>query len=145
MARLSLAPVLPELLALKRAPVDLGAGPNALRDAVVAHFVAFGGAQELRVQLCMELDRMLIEDASVRWSEGLSPFVPGARVVVLAQDAWHGSAPAEEDRLAFNPWRGIVVHRSLGSIMRVRREADEIASTFRRTRNGLPQDEPMRP
>ncbi|GHD04218.1 catalase [Pseudorhodoferax aquiterrae] len=144
MAKLSLAPVSPELLALKDAPVDLGAGPNALRDAVVAHFAAFGGTWELRVQLCMDLGSMPIEDASVRWPEDLSPFVPVARLVVPAQDAWHCGTPAEEDRLAFSPWRGIVAHRPLGSIMRVRRQAYAMAAAVRCTRNGVQQGESMR-
>ncbi|KQP37411.1 catalase family protein [Pseudorhodoferax sp. Leaf274] len=146
MAKLSLAPVSPELLALHDAPVDLGAGPNALRDAVVAHFAEFGGTWELRVQLCVDLAQMPIEDASVRWPEDLSPFLPVARLVVPAQDAWNtAGTPGAEDRLAFSPWRGIEAHRPLGSIMRVRRQAYAMAAAFRRTQNGVPQDEPASP
>lgn len=145
MAKLSLAPVSPGLLALQDAPVDLGTGPHALRDAVVAHFARSGGTWELRTQLCVDLEKMPIEDASVRWPEDLSPFVTVARLEIPAQDAWNSGTPAEEDRLAFSPWRGIAAHRPLGSIMRVRRQAYAAAAAFRRTHNGVPQDEPAAP
>lgn len=144
-AKLSMAPVSAELLALRDAPVDIGAGPHALRDAVVAHFAAFGGTWELRAQLCLDLEKMPIEDASVRWPEDLSPFLPVARIVVPAQPAWDEGTPAQDDRLAFSPWRGLVQHRPLGSIMRVRREAYAMAAAFRRQHNGVPQDEPAVP
>ncbi len=146
MAKLSVAPVSTGLLALTHAPVDLASGPDALRDAVAAHFAQFGGTWELRVQLCVDLEQMPIEDASVRWPEDLSPFVPVARIEVPAQPSWRdGSTPAEDDRLSFSPWRGIVAHRPLGSIMRVRRDAYAMSAAFRRGHNGVPQDEPAPP
>lgn len=137
MAKLSVAPVSAELLALVDAPVDLSSRPDALRAAVAAHFAQFGGTWELRAQLCLDTERMPIEDASVPWSEDLSPFLPVARLIVPAQPSWpEGTAPAEEDRLAFSPWCGLEAHRPLGAIMRVRREAYAMAAAFRQSRNG---------
>lgn len=146
MAKLSVAPVSTGLLSLSHAAVNLAGSPDALREAVAAHFAQFGGTWELRVQLCVDLERMPIEDASVRWPEDLSPFVPIARIVVPAQASWlDGITPAEDDRLSFSPWRGIVAHRPLGSIMRVRRDAYAMSAAFRRKHNGVPQDEPAAP
>ena len=52
MAKLSFAPVSPELMALKDAKVDLRDKPNGLREAVSDFFAAGGGTWELRAQLC---------------------------------------------------------------------------------------------
>ena len=76
MAKWQIAPVSPELQALKNAPVDLNDKPDGLRAALNAHFATHGGEWELRVQLCTDNEAMPIEDATVVWSEDASPFVP---------------------------------------------------------------------
>ena len=141
MAKLSLAPASPGLLALNGAPVDLQAGPNALRDAVAAHCAQAGGVWELRAQLCVDLDRMPIEDASVEWPQDLAPFVTVARITVPPQAAWDdATSPAEDNALAFSPLRGLADHRPLGSIMRVRRRAYAMAVQFRQAYNAAAAD-----
>ncbi|RYF64820.1 MAG: catalase, partial [Comamonadaceae bacterium] len=67
MAKLQLVPVSPELLALVDRPIEID-GPDGTRQAIVDFFadpVSVGGAWELRVQLCTDLETMPIEDASV--------------------------------------------------------------------------------
>lgn len=136
MAKLSLVPVTPGLAALKDAPVDLSESSHALRNAVSDHIAAHGGTWELRAQLCVDLEKMPIEDASVEWPEELSPYVPVARLTVAPQASWdEASSPAEDDALSFSPWRGLQAHRPIGSIMRVRRPAYVMAAAFRQRFN----------
>ncbi len=143
MAKLSLAPVSPELIALKDAPVDIGEQADALREAVVQHFRAHGGTWELRVQLCVDLETMPIEDASVVWPEDTSPYMAVARVSVPPQPAWsEGRVQAINDGMAFSPWHGLAAHRPIGSIMRVRKAAYEMAARFRSERNATKVSEP---
>jgi hypothetical protein len=142
-AKLSLAPASPELLALKDAPVDLDGKPDGLRQAVRAHFAERGATWELRVQLCRDLEKMPIEDSSVPWPEDASPFVTVATLTVPAQDSWpEGRAEAIEDRLSFNPWHALAAHRPLGSIMRVRREVYRASVAYRAGQNHVAVTEP---
>lgn len=141
MAKFSLVPVSPELWALRDAPVELSGRPEALRDAVAAHFTEAGGVWELRAQLCVDLARMPIEDASVQWSEELSPYLTVARISAPAQASWNdATSPAEDNALAFSPWHGLIEHRPLGSIMRVRRRAYATGAQFRQAFNAAVAD-----
>ncbi|KQP17796.1 catalase family protein [Pseudorhodoferax sp. Leaf267] len=143
MAKLSLAPVAPELTALTDAKVDLADAPDALRDAVVVHFAQHGGVWELRAQLCTDLESMPIEDASVQWPEDLSPFVTVARLTVPPQAAWSAQrAAAIDDGMSFSPWHGLAAHRPIGSIMRVRQLVYENAARFRSQHNATQVQEP---
>jgi len=141
MAKLSLAPVSPELLALKDQPVDLDNKPNGLRAAVVDFMTEHGAEWELRVQLCTDLASMPIEDASVEWQ---APWVPVARIRTAPQAGWtHGLSVLVDDGMQFNPWHCIAEHRPIGSIMRVRRAVYAASARFRAERNGAPLAEPQ--
>ncbi|MEQ1686077.1 MAG: catalase family protein [Burkholderiaceae bacterium] len=143
MAKWQIAPVSPELLALKDAPVDLAGTPDGLRAAVVEHFATHGGEWELRVQLCTSLESMPIEDATVVWPEEESPFVPVARLTVRPQSAWNETRSVEmDDGLSFSPWHGLAAHRPLGSINRVRQQAYASSSLARSSRGRCPVHEP---
>ena len=143
MAKVSVAPVSPGLVALIDTPVDLDDKPDGLREAVVAHFAREGGEWEIRVQLCTDIEAMPIEDASVEWSQETSPFVAVARIVVPPQPAAHADdSELGDDRLAFSPWHGIAAHRPIGSIGRVRKATYEVAKEFRAASNGCPIHEP---
>ena len=147
MAKLSLAPVSPGLVALKDAPLNSKA-PNALREAVLEFFARNAVERdeaewELRVQLCTDLQAMPIEDASVIWPEGESPYIAVARINAKPQVTWNDAvSPAIEDRLSFSPWNGLAAHRPLGSIMRVRKAAYKMSADFRKSFNGCPLHEP---
>ncbi|RYF75523.1 MAG: catalase [Comamonadaceae bacterium] len=144
MAKLSLAPVAPELLALEDKPLDLSGHPDALRDATRAFFAANTGVWELRVQLCTDIEAMPLEDASVPWSEEDSPYQAVARLVVPPQNAWSDArALAVDDGMAFSPWHALAAHRPLGSVMRVRRLAYEASAAFRAKHQGIDLQEPL--
>ena len=143
MAKLCVSPISPNLLALHNAPVHLAGRPDGLRELVREFFLAQGATWEVRIQLCVDLDTMPIEDASAKWPEDPSPYVAVARITVPAQDSWgEGKVGAIDEGITFSPWRGLLAHQPLGSVMRSRRRAYESSAAFRRQHTGLPLSEP---
>lgn len=143
MAKVALVPVSPELAALRGAHVDLDGKPNGLRDAVVAFFSSHAATWEVRIQLCRDIASMPLEDASVAWPEEDSPYLPVARITALPQAGWSEAlSRAVDDGMAFSPWHGVLEHRPLGSIMRVRKAAYAMSARFRFERTGNIAREP---
>lgn len=142
-AKLSAAPLSPELHALQGQVVDTTKNPSAHRDLVQDFFRQHGAEYELRAQLCTDLEKMPVEDASVLWEEELSPHQPIARLIIPPQETY---SPARrvfsDDKLSFNPWHALPEHRPLGSIMRVRRLAYERSTQYRHAMNVQPRTEP---
>jgi hypothetical protein len=123
MAKVRLVPGSAELRALSNAKLDLSGKPNGIRDAVISHFQNQSACWELQVQLCTDLHKMPIEDASSPWPEELSPYVTVAVVEAPPQDVWSDSRRGADAELAFSPWHALAAHRPLGGVMRVRRRA----------------------
>lgn len=143
MAKLSLAPVSPELQALTDQPIELKGLPDALRGVVREHFGRHGGTWALRVQLCTDIEAMPIEDASVEWPEDRSPWHTVALLEVPQQNSWSSQrSEAVDDGMSFSPWHGLAAHRPIGSVMRVRKAAYEAAAQFRARLNGVSVAEP---
>ncbi len=137
-AKLSLVPVSSALTALAEAKVDLSQ-PDALRAAVAAHFAKTGGEWVLRAQLCTDLEAMPIEDASVEWPEDASPYRAVAHLSFPPQPSWDDArVRGIDDGLSFSPWHGLVDHRPLGGIMRVRRPVYAALAAERSERSGCP-------
>lgn len=145
-AKISVAPVSPELEALAGSKVDLNGNPDGLREAVKRFLAEHDAWWEVRVQLATDLDKMPIEDASAVWPEDLSPYVPVARIHVPAQASFSeaGVRQVDED-MSFSPWHGLAAHRPLGGVMRVRKPAYEHSVAFRREHSGCPIHEPGGP
>lgn len=142
-AKLSVAPVSPELMALTGKTLEISGRPNALRDSTVAFFRDNGGEWELRAQLCTDLDAMPIENAAIVWPEDQSPYVAVARITAPPQEAWSEARSAAIDGgMSFSPWHGLAAHRPLGGVMRARREPYEMSARFRAERNGRTIEEP---
>lgn len=143
MAKVALVPVSPELAALRGAHVDLDGKPNGLRDAVVAFFSRHAATWEVRIQLCRDIATMPLEDSSLAWPEEDSPYLPVARLTALPQAGWSEAlSRAVDDGMAFSPWHGVLEHRPLGSIMRVRKAAYAMSARFRFERTGSAAREP---
>jgi hypothetical protein len=116
---------------------------DALRNVVVQFFKNNSAEYELRAQLCTDLTRMPVEDASVEWPEELSPHQPIARITLPLQEAYSLERSAYvNDVLSFSAWRCLAVHRPLGSIMRLRKVAYQTSNVFRHEKNGQPIEEP---
>ncbi len=142
MAKISIAPLSENVRALSGRVVR-NVGPSTFRDLVVEHFWAEGAEYEVRAQLCSDIYRMPIEDASILWPEGMSPHQAVAILRIPPQDAYSIDRQAYfEDVLSFNPWHGIVEHQPLGSINRIRIKAYERSSNFRHVANRTPRIEP---
>ncbi|MDG2523857.1 catalase family protein [Stenotrophomonas sp. HITSZ_GD] len=142
-AKFSLAPISPSLLALHDRTLDGDA--DAQREAIAAVFDGLAEPVEwaLRAQLCRDTTRMPIEDASVEWPEAESPHITVARLRVRPQPAWRDDASLREDALAFAPWHALAAHRPLGAINRARRVVMAASRAFRADFNRCPIHEPI--
>lgn len=115
---------------------------NFLRDAMQDVLRYQDACFQFMVQVRNEDARMPVEDATVRWSEKDSPFVPVARVYIPRQDF---DTPAQNtmcENLSFNPWHGLTDHKPLGKVNEMRRELYLYTAAFRRGRNGSDMQEP---
>lgn len=125
--------------------VPAGAGKEAFRDMVVEFFRTNSAEYELRVQLCTDLAKMPIEDATVAWPEEDSPHVGVAKITFPVQNP---DTPERrtfgDDVLSFNSWRGLAAHRPLGSINRLKKLVYEASSDFRHRVNHVPRLEPSK-
>jgi len=121
----------------------LGKRYSGLRDEAEKFFETQTAEWNLCVQLCTDLERMPIEDASVKWPEDLSPYVPVARIIAGPQNAYSPERRIYVDeKLSFSPWHCLAAHRPLGNIMRARFEAYKMSSRFRHSANGREMIEP---
>ena len=138
----SAAPISEPLIRLSGQPCHDDDG--AVLKSVVAYFNKNSAEYELRAQLCTDLKRTPIEDASIDWPEDISPQLPLARITLPPQAA---DSPARrvysDDVLSFDPWRCLAEHRPLGSIMRLRKEAYAASSAFRNEKNKNEKKEPV--
>jgi hypothetical protein len=142
-AKISAAPRSANVQALTGRPVPRKAGESALRDLVVDFFANEGAEYDLRAQLCVDEERMPVEDASVLWPEDLSPHQVVATLHLPAQDAYSDARRRyADDVLSFSPWHALEAHQPLGSIMRSRRAAYPSSSEFRHRLNGVELQEP---
>lgn len=142
-AKFALFPVSTGLTTLTKTMVHTAGRPDALRTAVNEELIEHGGTWELRVQLCRDLDKQPVEDATVEWKTADSPFVTVATLVVEPQLAWEPIASTRtEDALAFNVWHGLAAHQPLGNINRARKDTYRRSAEFRRRTNGCPIHEP---
>ncbi len=138
-AKLSLAPVSPELTPLTDARVDLSGKPDGLRAALADHFANAGGVWELRAQLNTNLATMPIEDAAIEWPVAESPYVAVARLAVPPQSSWDDALVASiDDGMAFSPWHCLAAHQPLGGVMRARKIVYEALQGERSQRSGCP-------
>jgi hypothetical protein len=141
--KMHLVPVSSNLTALRGKYVDHPGSWNCVKDSIVKFFQTETAVWELRVQLCTDLTRMPVEDASVEWDEHLSPSLTIARVTVQPQNAY--SNPRRvwvDEQLSFNPWHSLAAHRPLGNIMRARFKAYQASSHFRHSAEGRQMVEP---
>lgn len=143
MAKLSLVPVSPNLMALTDAKIDTDSDKLALRKLMNGHFAREGGEWDLRVQLCRDLETMPIEDNRTFWPEEESPWQVVARLTIAPQTAWSEErSHVIDDGMSFNPWHGLAVHRPLGWVMRARKPVYEVSVRTRGLSRGLTITEP---
>jgi hypothetical protein len=116
--------------------------PNYLRDNMVATLAQQDVEFDILVQVQTDPHLMPIENASVRWPEKLSPFVPAATVHIPRQK-FDTPAHAELARhLSMNPWHCLPEHRPLGNQSRARLRMYQELSRLRQHMNQTPHVEP---
>ena len=141
-AKVNSVPVSESLLPLVGKHVESNK-PGALRDLVVEFFAHNSAEYEIRIQLCTDLEKMPVEDASIEWDEKDSPYVAVAKVVIPQQEAYSPERRVfVDEKLSFNPWHTLPAHRPLGSIQRVRIAVYEASTAFRHHMNQEPRVEP---
>ena len=142
-AKFSMVPVEPEMTALTGKEIDVDGRENAIRDDVRSEVAVMDLEWEFRVQLCRDLDRQPVEDATVEWDEAEAPFIRVATVRAPAQDSWsdaHVQQINEETR--FSVWTGLADHQPLGNLNRARKDTYRHSADFRARVNGCPYHEP---
>jgi hypothetical protein len=141
-AKLGVFPDNPALKALIDNELDIQ-DENGLRTAVVDFFRTNPAEYVIAIQLCTDLERMPVENATVEWPEDESPYRPVARLVLPPQEAYSPArVSAIDEDLLFCPAHSLAAHRPLGSIMRARMKAYEVLGQQRRRENGRPVKEP---
>jgi hypothetical protein len=124
-------------------PLSPTAGPEAYREMMVDFFSSEAADYELHAQLCTDLGTMPIEDATAKWPESRSKYVPVAKLAYPIQNPYTDERREFGDEvLSFNSWRGLDAHRPLGPINRMKLRVYDASSRFRHEKNQAPSFEP---
>lgn len=115
---------------------------NYLRDNMVATLANDDVEFDIGLQLQTDPHRMPIENASVRWPERLSPFVPAATIRIPRQQFDTRAHVEFSKRLSMNPWHSLPEHRPLGNQNRARLWIYTRLSQLRQEMNMAPHFEP---
>lgn len=143
-AKFSMKPIAPEMMALTGKEIDIGGRAHAIREEVRKEMSRMDAVWEFRVQLCRDVDQQPIEDPTVEWDENDSPFQRVGLLRVPAQDSWDPKQFAlVNERMRFSVWTGLDAHRPLGNINRARQSAYRHSADFRARVNGCPYHEPV--
>jgi hypothetical protein len=125
---------------VQRRMLDPTSGPDMFRDGLVAELRE--RQLDIQVQLCVDLERMPVENLTVRWPETLSPFVTVAKLRLQQQDIGGDDNFEMMDRTSMTPWRVTEEHRPLGNIQRARKEVYRQSSIQRHQMNHQLRKEP---
>ena len=115
---------------------------NYLRDAMVATLAQRDVEFDFLVQLQTDPHLMPVENASVRWPQKLSPFVPVATLQIPRQKFDSPAQLAFAHNLSYNPWHCVPEHRPLGNQNRARFKIYQELSRLRQSMNNTPHREP---
>lgn len=115
---------------------------NYLRQAMAATLAREAVEFDFLLQQQTDPRRMPVENASVRWPEALSPFVPVATLRLPSQQFDSPAQLAFAHNLSFNPWHCLPEHRPLGNQNRARRKIYGTLSELRQSMNNTPHREP---
>ena len=142
-AKFSVAPVAPALMALTGTIIEATDNHDAIRDTVRSEMRGIEGVWEFRVQLCCDLDKQPVEDPTVEWNEEDAPFQRVATIRAKPQDSWNEArVDAVNEEMRFSVWTGLAAHQPLGNINRARKAPYEHSARFRERFNGCPIHEP---
>ena len=142
-AKFAVVPVSPALTALTDKTIEIDGRDDAIREELRRESPGIEGVWEFRVQLCRDLQKQPVEDATVEWDEEEAPFVRVATIRTEPQDSWDaGRVQLIDEETRFSIWTGLAAHRPLGNINRARNETYVHSAQFRETFNRCPIHEP---
>ncbi|KAK4685785.1 hypothetical protein P7C73_g4355, partial [Tremellales sp. Uapishka_1] len=121
-AHLSLVPTTPEQeeLATQTIPSDVSATFH--REHLQTYFKSNAASYKIRAQFCSSTTAHPIEDASTAWDSVTSPWIDLGELRFDSQESYSNQRRIWwEDTVALSPWNGVVDHRPLGSINRLRK------------------------
>jgi hypothetical protein len=142
MAKVSFAPTKESTEMVTRRVLDPPSTPEIYRPTLVAELKEHPYEYDLRVQLCVDLEKTPVEDLTVEWSEQLSPPVTVAKIRVPQQDISGEENLQLQDATSISAWRVTEKHRPLGSLMRCRKEVYRHSSILRHKLNHQVRREP---
>jgi hypothetical protein len=126
----------------ERTKIPARPSPNYLHEAMVNTLAQRDWTFDFMVQRQTDPHRMPIEDATVKWPERISPYVPVAELTIPAQQFDYDDQMAFADNLSYNPWHSLEAQRPLGNQNRARREMYWELSRLRQAMNQAPHVEP---
>jgi hypothetical protein len=126
----------------KRTKIPVRASDNYLREAMARTLAAGDWNIDFMVQVQTDPHRMPIEDATVKWPEHISPYVPVAELHLPRQRFDSAEQLAFADNLSFNPWHSLEAHRPLGNQNRARKRMYYELARLRQSMNQAPHIEP---
>jgi len=115
---------------------------NYLRDAMIKTLAVGPWEFDFMVQVQTDSFLMPIEDATVKWPEQLSPYIPVARLRLPAQKFTSDEQLAFADVLRYNPWHSLPDHKPLGNSNRARRQMYWELASLRQAMNQVQHIEP---
>ncbi len=113
-----------------------------LREAMAATLSQQGWIFDFLIQFQADPVTMPIENASVVWSQRVSPMIPVATLEIPPQTFDSPAQLAFARNLSFNPWHALAEHRPLGNQNRARKAIYLSTSNMRRSINGERHLEP---
>ena len=126
----------------ERTKIPARPSPNYLREAMIDTLAQKDWSFEFLVQPQTDSFRMPIENATVKWPEHLSPYVPVAELTIASQQFDSDEQLAFADNLSYSPWHALEAHRPLGNQNRARRQMYWELSRLRQAMNDAPHVEP---
>jgi hypothetical protein len=141
-AKVRVAPAKESAEKVVRRLLDSMSAPDIYRSALAAELKEHSYEFDLQVQLCVDLEKMPVEDLTVEWSEHLSPFVTVAKVRLPQQDISGEDNLEQMDAISLTPWRCREEHRPLGNMQRTRKEVYRQSSLLRHELNHQIRREP---
>lgn len=115
---------------------------HSLREALVSYLKNSEATLDFLIQFQTDPYLMPIEDATVEWSEKLSPYVKVASINIPSQRLDTPERWQFQENLSFNPWHSLPDHKPLGGINRARCRVYQAIAKIRHERMHATEYEP---
>lgn len=119
--------------------IDDNSDPEAHSQWLREFFRDNDAAYDFQVQLCEDVSKQPVEDASVEWDEEKFPFQTVGKVTFpKGQDVFDAARRTFwDDKIKLNVWYGLKDHRPLGSVNRLRKELYKTSAGNRKELNAI--------